>query len=434
MKSACDFCCTLNSTQRLKLTTRMNADYNLITLGNGIRAVHKQVPHTKVAHCAIMLDIGSRDEKGDQQGIAHFWEHMAFKGTHKRKAFHILNRLESLGGELNAYTTKEKICFYASVLDVHLEKAMELLVDITFSSIFPNKQIDKERQVILEEMSMYEDSPEDAIQDDMDAVIFKGHQLGNNILGNRESVGAFSKNDFLRFIEENLDTERIVFSSIGNLSYRKIERLVEKHLFEIPHKTFPQDRLPVNGYASTTTHVEKKILQAHCAIGTRAYSIHEPQRIPFFVLNNILGGSSMNSRLNLSIREKYGLVYAIESQYQAYTDTGLFSIFYGTEPKNLSKSIDLVFKEMDKLHKVKLGSRQLQTAKDQIKGQLAMAEENNNSIMLMMAKSLLDLGRIQSLESIFGKIDAITTSELQELARDIFGKDRMSMLVYDPTS
>ena len=412
--------------------TETHQDHYIIPLSNGIRAVHKHVGHTKVAHCAIMLDIGSRDEKTYQQGIAHFWEHMAFKGTQKRKAFHILNRLESLGGELNAYTTKEKICFYASVLDDHIEKAIELLVDITFNSTFPNKQIDKERHVILEEMTMYEDSPEDAIQDEMDTLIFNGHQLGNNILGTRDSVGSFHKDNFLEFISENLDTERIVFSSIGNQSHRKIERLVKKYLDEVPRKILTKNRQAVNGYSPNIRSVQKKIQQAHCAIGTRAFNIHDKERIPFFVLNNILGGPSMNSRLNLTIREKYGLVYNIDSHYQAYTDTGIFSIFYGTEPANLSRSIDLVFKEMKKLQNLTLGIRQLQMAKDQIKGQLAMAEENTNSIMLMMAKSLLDLNRIQTLEVIFKQIDDITTADLQDLANRVLQRDNMSILTFDP--
>lgn len=410
----------------------MSADFSLITFNNGIRAVHKEVSHTKIAHCAIMLDIGSRDENEDQQGIAHFWEHMAFKGTEKRKAFHILNRLESLGGELNAYTTKEKICFYASILDEHIEKAVELLIDITFNSVFPDKQISKERQVILEEMSMYEDSPEDAIQDDMDEVIFKGHQFGNNILGNRDSVGGFSKNDFLKFISDNLNTEKVIFSSIGNVSEKKISRLVNKYLGDIPASSSSKKRTAANEYSSAIIAVNKPITQAHCAIGARAFHLHEPKRVPFFVLNNILGGPSMNSRLNLTIREKYGLVYSIDSHFQAYTDTGLFSIFYGTEPGSLDRSIELVFKEMEKLQKKSMGIRQLQTAKDQIKGQLAMSEENNNSIMLMMAKSLLDLGRIQSLESIFEKIDAITTLELMDLANETLKRDSMSILTFNP--
>ncbi len=407
-------------------------EYDLITLPNGIRVVHKHVTHTKIAHCGIMLDIGSRDENPDQQGLAHFWEHMAFKGTHKRKAFHIINRLESLGGELNAYTTKEKICFYASTLDIHFDKSVELLTDITFNSVFPEKQIEKEKQVILEEMSMYQDSPEDAIQDEMDELIFAGHQLGNNILGNTDSVKSFQKPHFLQFLSENIDTSKIVFSSVGNVSIKKVVKIAEKYLGHISNITSEKKRLPVNDYSTCAQNKDKDIVQSHCAIGKRAFNIYEKERIPFFVLNNILGGQSMNSRLNLTLREKYGLVYGIESSYQPYTDTGMFSIFYGTEPDSLDKSMELTFKEIRKLQDKVLGTSQLQTAKNQIKGQLAMSEENYNSIMLMMAKSLLDLNRIQSLDSVFEKIDRITGVELQDLAVRELQRDDMSILTYTP--
>lgn len=408
-------------------------DFDVIELPNGIRAVHKTVNHTKIVHCAIMLDIGSRDEKPHEQGIAHFWEHMAFKGTKKRKAFHIINRLESLGGELNAYTTKEKICFYASILDIHLEKSIELLVDITFNSIFPEKQIEKERQVILEEMLMYEDSPEDSIQDDMDEVIFKNHQLGNNILGNRKSVGDFTKENFDQFIESNLSTDRIVFSSVGNISIKKINKLIYKYLGDIPRKVIDNQRIGANGYIKSKIKLDKPIQQAHCAIGNRAFHLKHPDRIPFFVLNNILGGHSMTSRLNLSIRENHGLAYHIDSNFQSLTDTGLFSIFYATEPQNLDKSISLCLKEITKLQKTSLGSNQLQTAKNQIKGQLAMSEENNSSMMLAMAKSFLDLGVIRTLESIFIDIDAIDSSKIQSLAIESLDLDSLSILTYTPS-
>ncbi len=361
-------------------------DYELWELPNGIRVVHRQVSNTKIAHFALMLDIGSRDEGPGQQGIAHFWEHMAFKGTEKRKAFHIINRLECLGGELNAYTTKEKICFYAAILDNHLDKAVELLTDITFNSTFAEAQIHKERQVILEEMAMYADSPEDAIQDQLDSLVFQDHGLGNNILGTTESVKSFNQMDFLRFINENRDTHRMVLSSAGNYSLKKLKKIVGKNFLSLERTTCPRARKLANGYAPKHDHVKKEITQVHVGIGCRSFDIYSEQKVPFFVLNNILGGNAMNSRLNLSLREKHGMVYNIESNFQAFTDTGLFSVFYATEPSNLEKSIQLVQKEMKKLAEVELGSRQLHTAKNQIKGQLAMAEENNQNFMLMMAK------------------------------------------------
>jgi predicted Zn-dependent peptidase len=272
-------------------------DYNIYTLPNGIRIVHKQVTYTKIAHCGFILDIGSRDEKPHQQGIAHFWEHMAFKGTKKRRSFHIINRLESLGGELNAYTTKEKICFHASVLDKHFEKAVELLTDITFDSVFPERQIEKERSVILEEMSMYYDSPEDAIQDDFDNVIFADHSLGNNILGTTESVRSFHKEDFKQFILENLNTERIIFSSVSNLPFSKVVKLAEKYLAHIPVFSAQQLREPFSNYVPKKIEKTRNITQAQCAIGRTAYALSDSKRLPFFMLINILGGPGMNSGL-----------------------------------------------------------------------------------------------------------------------------------------
>jgi len=413
----------------LKMDNR--SAYDLIELPNGIRVIHRQVTNTKIAHCAIMLDIGSRDEKNDQVGIAHFWEHMAFKGTKKRKAFHIINRLESLGGELNAYTTKEKICFYSSVLDEHLSKSVELLADITFHSTFPDHQIEKERQVILEEMAMYHDNPEDAIQDELDAVVFRGHQMGNNILGTRSSVEGLHKQKFLEFVGQNMDTSRIIFASVGNYSMQKLQREINKNLDSIPKMAVTGVRHLVNGYRPNTLSRPKKIVQSHVAIGCRGFDLYSEHKIPFFVLNSILGGNSMNSRLNLTLREKYGLVYHIESNYQAYTDTGMFSIFYATDPGNLKKSLNLVKKEIKKIQEVKLGSKQLQTAKDQIKGQLAMSEENNQNFVLMMAKSMLDHGKIKSLESVFAEIDQIKADDLRQLANELLQFDQMSVLTYE---
>jgi predicted Zn-dependent peptidase len=410
----------------------MVADYNLYTLPNGIRVVHKQVHNTKIVHCGFILDIGSRDEKPEQQGIAHFWEHMAFKGTQKRKAFHILNRLDSVGGELNAYTTKEKVCFYASVLDKHLENSLELLTDITFHSIFPEKQIEKERGVILEEMAMYQDSPEDALQDDFDGQVFKNHPLGYNILGTAESVRSFSREDFIRFVQENMDSNRLIFSCVGNISLNKIKRLTEKHLAPLP--VYQSERLrPIfNTYTPSRERIYKSLTQAHCIMGSLAYPLGDEKRLPFIMLSNILGGPAMNSRLNLVLREKKGLVYAVDASYTPYLETGLFSISFATEAGQLNKSIKLVEKELQLLKEKPLGSMQLHYAKEQLIGQLAMAEENNSGLMLMMGKSILDLDRIESLESIFERIRSITATELQDIAHEMFDQQQFSILTFEP--
>jgi len=407
-------------------------DYEIYTLPNGIRVVHKQVVHTKIVHCGFVLDVGSRDENLANQGIAHFWEHMAFKGTTKRKAFHIMNRLEANGGELNAYTTKEKIAFYASVLESHFEKAFDLLTDITFDSTFPEKQIDKERLVILEEMAMYKDSPDDDLQDEFDNVIYGDHPLGMNILGIKNTVNKFQKKDFVEFINNNLDTERIVFSIVGNISMSKVKRLSDKYLGNIPQITKSRNRKPFDLYLPQTKQIEKNIAQSLCAMGRPAYANNHEKRIPFFMLVNLLGGPGMNSRLNLALREKHGYVYAVDANYSSFSDTGLFSIIFGTEPKQLKKSIEVIKKELKKLMNLPLGNMQMHTAKEQLKGQLAIAEENNASLMLAIAKSLIDRNRIDSLEDIFKQIDSVSPKILLDVANEMFDDNSFSYLTYTP--
>lgn len=406
--------------------------YNVKELANGIRIVHQEITHTRLIHSGFILDIGSRDETREQEGLAHFWEHMAFKGTKKRKAFHILNRLDSVGGELNAYTTKEKICFYSSVLKEHFNKSAELLCDITFNSIFPPKQIEKERQVILEEMAMYRDSPDDSLQDDFDETVFHNHALGRNILGNEETVSNFTQQDFFDFISTRLDTSRIVFSVVGNISFSKVLKQVEPFLREVTPKKSLYVRSRFNTFTPVSREVYKEISQTHCAIGKPALSLYDKNKFKLFLLNNILGGPSMNSRLNLALREKYGYVYHIESVYQAYTDTGFVGIFYGTEEGTSPKARKLVLKEINKLREKKLGSMQLHMAKEQAIGQMAMAEENYSSLMLVYGKSLLDKGKIDSLETIFNIIRNTTAEDLQEIANQVFDESQFSFLTYLP--
>lgn len=407
-------------------------EFEEYTLKNGIRIIHREVNHTKVAHCGFILDVGSRDENEDQQGLAHFWEHMAFKGTKKRKSFYVINRLEVLGGELNAYTTKEKICFYASILDVHYEKAIELLTDITFNSAFPAKEIEKERCVILEEMSMYLDTPEDAIQDDFESLIYGNHPLGYNILGTPDSVKEFKDKDFKKFIRENLDTNKLIFSSIGNIPFSKIKKFADKYLSAIPARQASHKRLLFKGYKPSVEIKKRSAQQAHCMIGRSAYKIKDKKRMPFFMLVNLLGGPAMNSKLNLALREKYGFVYAVEANYTPFVDTGLFSIYFATEKKQLDKSIGLVLKELKKMKEKPLSSMQLHVCKEQLMGQLAMAEESNINFMQMMGKSMLDLGYIDQLENIFNDIKKVSAKELREISNEIFEEQQLSFLKYLP--
>lgn len=407
-------------------------DYELHTLPNGIRIVHKQILHTQIAHCGIMLDIGSRDETPDQLGLAHFWEHMAFKGTEKRRSHHIINRLENVGGELNAYTTKEKVCFHASVLGLHFEKATELLADIAFHSVFPEKQIERERGVILEEMAMYYDSPEDALQDDFDQLVFQNHALGSNILGTPETVNSFTREYLQQFIADNLDTGRIVFASVSNDPFPKVVKMVSKYLTDIPQQTTTRQRKAPTVYVPQRQIVERPITQAQCALGRPAFALTDPRRLPFFMLVNLLGGQGMNSRLNMNLREKFGLVYSIDAGYTPYLDTGFLGIYFGTDPKKVNRAQALILKEMQILRDKPLTTLQLHQTKEQLMGQLAMAEESNQSFMLMMAKSVLDINRVESLPDIFGEIRAVTAEQLQTLAQEMFEPDQMSYLTFMP--
>ncbi|GLU53026.1 M16 family metallopeptidase [Dyadobacter frigoris] len=410
----------------------LTEEYKLHTLANGIRIAHKQVPYTQIAHVGIMLDIGSRDEQPHQQGLAHFWEHMAFKGTEKRSSYHIINRLENVGGELNAYTTKEKICFHASVLDDHFDKAVDLLADIAFHSIFPDKQIERERNVIIEEMSMYNDSPEDAIQDDFDQLVFADHALGNNILGTPDTVNSFGREELFQFINENLDTEQIVISSVSRLSFSKVVKVAEKYLGDISFKKTTRIRQAPGNYSPIIQEKERSITQAQCAMGQPAYALGDDRRLPFFMLVNLLGGPGMNSRFNLSLREKYGFVYSIEANYTPYLDTGFLGVFFGTEQKQLARSISLINKEFKRIREIPLSTVQLHQTKVQLMGQLAMSEESNMSFMLMMAKSLLDTGRVDTLPEIFSEIQEITSEQLQTIAQDMFNPENFSYLTFIP--
>ncbi|RVU26480.1 insulinase family protein [Sandaracinomonas limnophila] len=401
-------------------------------LSNGITVVHRQVIHTEISHLGIMLDIGSRDENETNQGLAHFWEHMAFKGTQKKNNLQIINRLEVIGGELNAYTTKEKICFHASVLSPHYERALELLSDITFNSTFPEKELEKERFVILEEMAMYYDNPEDAIQDDFDEVLFPNHSLGYNILGVQQTVSNFQPSDLRKFIDEHLDTHRIVVSSIGKLSHHKVFQWAEKHLGGIAKKSNLKQRVIPKPNAPLEKKIKRGMSQSQVAIGRQSFEILHPDRLAFFMIINLLGGPGMNSMLNVSVREKHGLVYNIDASFTSYMDSGFWAIYFGTEPNQVNKALKLIGKEMNKLKEKTLSPAQLQKIKSQLKGQLAMAEEGNLNFMLMMAKSLLDREKIESLEEIFQQIDAISPQKVQELSNQMFQEDQISRLIFEP--
>ena len=401
----------------------------LHTLDNGIRLVHHRIPGM-VAHCGIIINTGSRDETEKEHGIAHFIEHMLFKGTMRRKAYHILSRLEDVGGELNAYTTKEETAIHASFLKDDYERTIELISDITFNSVFPEKEIEKEKDVVIEEINSYLDNPSELIFDDFEELIFAGQPIGRNILGSPESVKSYSRKTISDFIQNNYNTNEMVFCSVGNIPDEKILKLFKTHFAAIV--TYNNEARSNKSWTYKPASLTKKkdTFQNHCIIGNLAYNLKDEKRMGMFLLNNILGGQGLNSRLNLSLREKNGLAYNVESSYNPYCDTGIFSIYFGTDAQYLNKSISIAMSELNKLRTTKLGTIQLSKAKNQIKGYLARGYENHESLMLSLGKSLLVFNKIDTIEDICKKIDSITASELLETANDIFEPDRLSSLIY----
>ncbi len=406
-------------------------EYNFLELKNGIRIIHKPVK-SEVAHCGFIIKTGSRDENIDENGITHFIEHAIFKGTKRRKAYHILNRIDNVGGEINAFTTKEKTSIYASFTKPHFERALELLTDILFNSTYPENELKKEKDVIIDEINSYLDSPYEQIYDDFEELVFKDHSLGMNILGTVESVKKIDKKKILNFIKESYLTNQIVFSIVGDFPFKKIEKLCKKYLNEIPEKTNDKKRLPFEGYQPVQKEVKKEVYQTHCILGNVAYSAHHKYKNGFILLNNILGGPAMNSRLNMGIREKYGFTYNIESSYTVFSDIGLFYLYLGTDQKHIDKSIKLVNRELKILREKKLTPSQLQKAKQQIIGQITLSEENNCNVMLGMGKSMLLYNKVEGLKETYKKINAITGVELQEIANEVFDKKQLSSLLFSP--
>ncbi len=404
---------------------------NLIfhTLDNGIRLVHYPLPGI-VAYCGLVINTGSRDETPAELGMAHFLEHMLFKGTRKRKAYYVLSRLEDVGGELNAYTTKEETAVFASFLKDDYDRAIEILHDITFNSVLPEKEIEKEKGVVIEEINSYRDNPAELIFDDFEELIFAGQSIGHSILGTPETVRSFSRQSLLDFASRNYNTDQIVFCSAGNIPERKLIRLFKKYFENVPVNIRTFTRPEANSYKPCSVTRKIDTFQNHCIIGNVAYNLRDERRLGMFLLNNILGGQGLNSRLNLSLREKNGLAYIVESSYNPYWDTGAFSIYFGTESNHLEKSIGVAMGELARLRTEKLGSVQLSKAKNQIKGYLARGYENHESLMLSLGKSLLIFNRIEDLEETYRKIDRITSSELMEMANEVFDPGRLSTLIY----
>ena len=402
----------------------------IFQLSNGIRVVYLHAA-AQVAHMGVTILGGSRFENPEEEGLAHFLEHCIFKGTNKRKAFHVLSRLDSVGGELNAYTSKEEICIYASFTKNHIKRASELLADITLNSSFPVKEINKEKEIILDEINSYLDSPSEKIFDDFEANLFKGHALGNNILGTQESVKSFTRKNLLNYVSRFFTSDKIVISFVGDVPRKQLEKILEADFIACKQKTI---ETPSNDYYGNTKFkikTKESNFQVHSLIGGLAPSYIDDSRRSMTLLTNILGGPALNSRLNLSIREKYGYSYNIEASYSTFMDTGYWSVYFGTDKKYLKKSIELVYKELKLLREKKLGTLQLNASKEQLKGHLALGLDSNSGLMLGLGKSLLLFNQIDTIQEIYESIDKLTSIELLEVANQYFTEDNISELIID---
>lgn len=412
-----------------QLSTRAEMQYNIHTLSNGLRIIHEP-SSSKVAYCGFAVYAETRDEAENEQGMAHFVEHLIFKGTRKRKAWHILNRMENVGGDLNAYTNKEETVIYSAFLTEHFGRALELLADIVFHSTFPQNEIEKETEVIIDEIQSYEDTPSELIFDDFEDMIFRNHPLGRNILGRPDLLKKFRSEDAMAFTSRFYQPSNMVFFVLGDFNFQKIVRQVEKLLVDLPLVTVENQRTIPPLYVPEQLVVHKETHQAHVMIGSRGYNAYDDKRTALYLLNNILGGPGMNSRLNVSLRERRGLVYTVESNLTSYTDTGAFCIYFGTDPEDVDTCLKLTYKELKRMRDVKMTSSQLMAAKKQLIGQIGVASDNNENNALGMAKTFLHYNKYESSESVFRRIEALTAEGLLEVANEMFAEEYLSTLIY----
>lgn len=419
--------------------------YNTYTLDNGLRIIHLP-SDSKVVYCGYQINAGTRNEEPGEEGLAHFCEHVTFKGTERRKAWHILNCLESVGGDLNAYTNKEGTVYYSAILKEHIARAVDLLTDIVFHSVYPQAEIDKEVEVICDEIESYNDSPAELIYDEFENIIFKGSQLGHNILGTAEQVRSFKTEDALRFTRKLYRPDNAIFFAYGDIDFKKLVRLLKKSFlseerrvkskkfnspeaqtqFNIQHLTFNTQ----HSFEGQTIVMQKNTHQAHVMIGTRAYDVNDSRRMPLYLLNNMLGGPGMNAKLNLALREHNGLVYTVESTMVAYGDTGIWSIYFGCDEHDVKRCLRLVRKELDKFMQKPLSEAQLKAAKKQIKGQIGVACDNRENFALDFGKSFLHYGWEKNVDRLYEQVDEITAEQIQAVAQELFDKDRLTTLIF----
>lgn len=449
--------------------------YNTYTLDNGLRIIHLP-SDSKVVYCGYQINAGTRNEEPGEEGLAHFCEHVTFKGTERRKAWHILNCLESVGGDLNAYTNKEGTVYYSAILKEHIARAVDLLTDIVFHSVYPQAEIDKEVEVICDEIESYNDSPAELIYDEFENIIFKGSPLGHNILGTAEQVRSFKTEDALRFTRKLYRPDNAIFFAYGDIDFKKLVKLIRKALADddsgklaenaansvgkLAEEKLPQisqitqisgdensitteksvssvksvgpENYPSVGkeIAGQTIVMQKNTHQAHVMIGTRAYDVNDSRRMPLYLLNNMLGGPGMNAKLNLALREHNGLVYTVESTMVAYGDTGIWSIYFGCDEHDVKRCLRLVRKELDKFMQKPLSEAQLKAAKKQIKGQVGVACDNRENFTLDFGKSFLHYGWEKNVDRLYEQVDEITAEQIQAVAQELFDKDRLTTLIF----
>lgn len=449
--------------------------YNTYTLDNGLRIIHLP-SDSKVVYCGYQINAGTRNEEPGEEGLAHFCEHVTFKGTERRKAWHILNCLESVGGDLNAYTNKEGTVYYSAILKEHIARAVDLLTDIVFHSVYPQAEIDKEVDVICDEIESYNDSPAELIYDEFENIIFKGSPLGHNILGTAEQVRSFKTEDALRFTRKLYRPDNAIFFAYGDIDFKKLVKLIRKALADddsgkvaenaansvgklaeeklpqisqitqisgdensitteksvSPVKSVGPENYPSVGkeIAGQTIVMQKNTHQAHVMIGTRAYDVNDSRRMPLYLLNNMLGGPGMNAKLNLALREHNGLVYTVESTMVAYGDTGIWSIYFGCDEHDVKRCLRLVRKELDKFMQKPLSEAQLKAAKKQIKGQVGVACDNRENFALDFGKSFLHYGWEKNVDRLYKQVDEITAEQIQAVAQELFDKDRLTTLIF----
>lgn len=406
---------------------------------------------TDIAYAGLAVNAGTRDERDDENGLAHFCEHLTFKGTRRRKAWHILNRMETVGGDLNAYTGKEETIYYTAFLKEHIGRAIDLLADIVLGSLYPQAEMDKEVEVVIDEIESYKDSPAELIFDDFENIVFNGHALGRNILGEAERLRTFCSEHIQHFAAEHYTPRNMVLFVQGDIpaatvrreAVRALARVTESLPANDPRRTLlaatdapapttdtEAGRTAPLPYAPREVVMEKGTHQAHVMIGTRCYSARDPRHLRLYLLNNLLGGPGMNSRLNLSLRERNGLVYSVESNMTCYTDTGVWSIYFGCDAHDVERCRRLVRKELARLTEQPLTEAALKAAKKQIKGQIGISYDNFENMALAQGKTYLHYGHVRNIEKLYRQIDALTATELNETARELFAPEQLTTLIY----